>query len=189
VYRSQQAARRIGVVAVYALAGAAAGALAGATGGALGQLLSDDLRIILATLLSAVLAGLGLAAVTGKFARPPSQCDRETPQRWARGGGGVRWGLYNGSALGFGAFSRVGFVLWYVIPAGAVLSASPAFGAALWGIYGLARTGSAGAVWAAMTWLPGFDALWLAAQKPRAYTLTAVVASAIGVATFLEVGL
>jgi hypothetical protein len=189
VYRSKQTIRRIGVLAVYVLAGTTAGAIAGAGAGALGALLSEDARVIGATVGSLALALLGLAAITGRLARPPLQCDRETPQRWARGGGGIRWGLLNGSSLGFGATSRLGFVLWYVIPMGAFLSGSAVFGAALWGLYGFVRMAGAGAIWVAMERLAGFDALWLTARKGRAYELTAAASVTLGTGTFAWVGL
>ena len=59
---------------------------------------------------------------------------------------GARLGGPAGLALGFGGTSRLGFPLWYVVPAAAVLSGSAAAGAAVFAGYALARTGGTVAV-------------------------------------------
>ena len=66
------------------------------------------------------------------------QCNRETPQEWVHSGA-LRWAARNGSALGCGAFTRIGFPLWYVVPAGAFLIGSPLLGGVLYGAYGGTR--------------------------------------------------
>jgi hypothetical protein len=68
--------------------------------------------------------------------------------------GPLAWATRNGLALGVGATSRIGFWLWYVVPLAALLSASPAWGAALYGCYGAVR---ASGVWALLL---GPTALW-----------------------------
>lgn len=68
----------------------------------------------------------------------PLQRARETSQRWVHLRP-IRWTTRNGLALGFGATSRIGFWLWYAVPAGAFLVGSPGLGAAIYGMYGLVR--------------------------------------------------
>lgn len=118
----------------------AAGAIGGLLGFA-GSLLTTDARAMMASFCAIVAIVFGLSELLGKRVRL-LQRDRETPRSWT-----VRsplsWGVRNGVALGLGAGSRLGFPLWYVIPAAALLSGSPALGAALYGTYGLARTGGA----------------------------------------------
>jgi hypothetical protein len=126
------------------LAGTTAGALAGAILGLSGSAIEPSLRAALAVVL-----GLGAIAVAviqlsghrvGLF-----QLDRETPYRWLSPGA-FSWALQNGAAIGFGAMTRLGFWLWYVIPIGAVLSGSWVVGGIGYGLYSLSRTLSAGGI-------------------------------------------
>lgn len=123
---------------VFATSGVAAGAVCGAVLGWLGgMLLPASSRIGLA-----VIGGLGAATVAvtgiaGKRVRLP-QWERETPQRWTRGGA-LRSAAFNGAAMGSGFTTRIGFWLWYVVPVGAVLSGSPVAGAALYVAYAATR--------------------------------------------------
>ena len=60
--------------------------------------------------------------------------------------GPLWWAIRNGVTLGFGATSRIGFLLWYVVPIGALLFGSPALGAAIYGTYELVRGAAAPAI-------------------------------------------
>jgi hypothetical protein len=123
---------------LFVLAGSAAGAAGGATLGAAGGLLSADVRAATTVVLAAVGATVAVLGLLGRRVSLP-QHDVATPQRWLHQGP-VRWALKNGAALGLGATTRIGFALWYVIPAYAVVSAHPARAAAVWSAYGAART-------------------------------------------------
>lgn len=155
--------------------------------GLLGALLSDPTRVVLGTALGAVGAGLGIAGVAGGVRRP-LQCDRETPKAWVDRGP-VLWPALNGVALGVGATTRLGFWLWYSIPAGCVLLASPAAGAAIWGTYGCVRTGSAGAIWLVGVVRPDADRMSLLSRHDAATVATAALTMLLGLATFLLMGL
>jgi hypothetical protein len=87
--------------------------------------------------------------------------------------------MRNGSALGLGWSSRIGFWLWYVVPAAAVLSGSPLLGAAVWGIIlGPARR------------LGGNDAFatWSLRRMGAARKLASATLVAVGAATMVAVG-
>jgi hypothetical protein len=172
-------------LAAYALAGAISGALAGAVLGLIGDLLSSPARAALATLLALAAVVLGGLELAGRRV-PLIQADRETPYAWMERDP-LLWAIRNGAALGFGARSRLGFWLWYAIPVGALLSASPLLGAVGYGLYGLTRTLAAGGV------------LFLELRNPRsaadllrkgaaARRLTSAQLMAIGLATILIVG-
>jgi hypothetical protein len=68
----------------------------------------------------------------------PLHCDRETPKSWVYEGR-LLWATKNGIALGCGATSRIGFWLWYAIPAGAFLEGKAILGGLVYGSYGLSR--------------------------------------------------
>ncbi|HEV3000934.1 MAG TPA: hypothetical protein VGW75_09375 [Solirubrobacteraceae bacterium] len=160
-------------MALYVLASTFTGAAAGAARSALGALIPADGRAAAGSLLAIAGVVLGLAGLLGRALRPALQCDRETPQRWVHEGR-VQWAVKNGAALGFGAGTRLGFVLWYAVPAGALLIGNPAAGAAVYGAYGLARAGGAGAIWLAARRSGDFDPLldWLGRRQERARTVT-----------------
>lgn len=122
--------------------GTVVGAVAGALAGAVGGLLTADVRSALGALLALAAAGLGLAELVGHRVRIV-QIDRETPFAWLESGR-MRWAARNGMTLGFGAFTRLGFWLWFVIPCGALLSGSALVGALGWGAYAFVRTAGAG---------------------------------------------
>jgi hypothetical protein len=134
-------------LAVYVGASALAGALTGAVLGVAGGHLSTSARAGTASALAIVGIVVGAFGVLGRPLRLP-QCDIETPKAWIDRGG-VTWGLMNGSTLGIGATTRIGFALWYAIPTAALLLGSVAFGAAVYGAYGLTRAlGAAGMIFA-----------------------------------------
>jgi hypothetical protein len=117
---------------VSAATATAAGSLAGLLAGAIGSATPVSLRAGLGTG-----AGLALAILPLSTAALP-QRNRETPQALL-GGGPLFWSATNGALLGLAVSSRIGFWLWYVIPLGSFISASPITGAAIWGFYGFAR--------------------------------------------------
>jgi hypothetical protein len=132
--------------------------------------------------------GLALADLAGKLRRP-WQCDIETPQRWVYQGP-LAWPIKNGLSLGFGGFTRLGFALWYVIPLGVALSGWPAYGAAVWGAYGLLRTGIVVVVWQVGTHRRDFrPAEWLLGQNSRARVIASTYLLLVGLVTMLVVGL
>jgi len=118
--------------ALSTLAAAAAGAGMGAVLGVVGATLDLQARAATGTAVGALLVILPLLRV------PPPQRDRETPQVLLHRGPLV-WSLANGMLLGSAVTNRIGFWLWFLVPAGCLLSGSPLLGAALWGTYALAR--------------------------------------------------
>jgi hypothetical protein len=128
-------------LAIYILSGTAAGIVVGAFLGWLGSRTGNDVRLAAGTILGLLAVAVGVAELSGH--RPPLlQRNRETPQRWLHAGA-LRWAIMNGAALGSAFTTRLGFTLWYVVPASALLLGSPARGAAIYGTYAFARTSSA----------------------------------------------
>lgn len=172
---------------IYALSGATAGAVAGAAVGFLGSLLAGGALAVIGTLLGAGAAALGIAGLLG-FSRPPIQRDRETPKEWVERGP-IVWPILNGAALGFGATTRLGFWLWYAVPIGCFLIASPIAGVAIWGIYGFTRTASASGLWLLAVVRPSSDTVALLLQRKHATAVTSALLSVVGMATFFLMGL
>jgi hypothetical protein len=104
----------------------------GAALGAVGSVLDVGARAAAGTAVGIILIILPLLRV------PPPQRDRETPQFLLHRGPLV-WAAANGMLLGSAVTNRIGFWLWFLVPAGCLISGSPALGAALWGSYALAR--------------------------------------------------
>jgi len=173
---------------VFSVAATLADLLTGATLGAIGSLLDVALRVGLATAFALVAIWTGAVETWGHRIRP-LQCDRETPQSWMHSGP-TRWALKNGAALGFGAGTRLGFSLWYVVPLGALLFGNVPVGAAIYGAYGGTRAVTA---WLMIRAGSGrsFDdvAEWIFERASMARTVAAAVLLALGVATIVGVGL
>ena len=131
----------IGKGIVYAVSSALAGLIAGTILGAVGGLLPTEFRFAVGGILALLAVAAGSIELLGPRI-PLPQFDCETPQRWVDRGA-LRWAMGNGLALGFGATSRIGFLLWYAVPAGALLSGSPELGAVAYGTYGLVRGSAA----------------------------------------------
>ena len=142
MHRTKRKIGATGKLAVYVTAGTLSAAAVGAGLGVVGGALGPSTRAEVAAALAVV--GLVFAAL-GLGGRPlrPLQFDRETPYAWLAPGP-VSWSIRNGSAIGIGAFTRLGYWLWYAVPLGALLSASPLLGGIGYGAYALARTGGAG---------------------------------------------
>lgn len=166
----------------------AAGALTGAALGALGSAFDVTVRIGLGTALAVVAIALGSVELAGRRIRP-LQCDRETPQRWVHLGP-IRWALRNGAALGFGAGTRLGFSLWYVVPLGSLLFGDVALGAAIYGAYGATRAVLAWAMLRAGTGRNFEDVSdWLFLHAATARMVAAAQLLALGAATIVAVGI
>lgn len=172
---------------MFTTATAVTGILAGAGLAVLGSHLPSSTRAGLATVIAVVGGGLALVQLTG---RPlaPLQCDRLTPKRWARQSA-LGWALRNGASLGLGAFTRIGFWLWYAVPAAAFLSGRPLVGALVYGTYGLVRGLGVWAMIAAWQWRRVETGEWLVGQSARARTLAAAALAALAAFVFVAVGL
>lgn len=167
---------------------AGAGLIAGTFLGALGSFLPFELRIASASFLAVVAVILSGLELSGRRV-PLIQCDRETPQRWAREGP-YRWMLKNGIALGIGATSRIGFWLWYAIPIGALLFARPALGAAIYGTYSAIRGMGAWLIILGLFRWPDQDiSMWLLRRMPIARMLAAAQLALLGIIVVLLIGL
>jgi hypothetical protein len=163
------------------------GLAAGATLGALGNLLPGSARGAVASLLALLAIGIGVYELAGQRL-PVMQCDRETPQRWIHQGP-LGWAIRNGGALGCGAFTRLGFWLWYAVPTGAFLLANPFLSASLYGTYGIARGLS---VWPIILvlgrWRKSRWPEWLLERAPAARTTAAAYLVLLGVAVAMAIG-
>ena len=187
MHRNQAGRSWISKAIVYSLSSALAGLLAGAALGAAGDLLALDLRLALGSVLAVAAVAVGGLELFGRRVQLP-QFDGETPQSWVHKGP-LRWATRNGLTLGFGATSRIGFWLWYVVPLGAFLVGKPVFGALIYGTYGLIRGLGAVFILLAMLRLKIDISDWLI----RRYGVTRILASGqlvlLGVASAIVVGL
>jgi hypothetical protein len=91
--------------------------------------------------------------------------------------------------LGFGATSRIGFWLWYVIPLGAFLIGDPVASAFIYGTYGLVRALGAVVIILGMIRLEADISDRLVEGYGTARVLTAGQLVFLGVATAIVVGL
>lgn len=132
---------------VYVASSALAGVVAGLSLGALGSLTPRDVRAVVGLILSVAGLAIGVSSLVGRPV-PVLQWDRETPATWVDRGP-LFWAASMAVLLGFGGSTRIGFWLWYCIPAVAFVSGSVGVGAAVWGTYGLVRGGWTLAFWMA----------------------------------------
>ena len=187
MYRNQAGRGWISKAIVYSLSSAVAGLVTGAVLGAVGSLLPLDARLAIGSILAVVAIGVGGLEFFGRRVQPP-QFDCETPQRWMHRGP-LRWAIRNGLTLGFGATSRIGFWLWYVIPLGAFLVGDSIFGAIIYGAYGLIRALGATVIVLGMIRLKTDISDWLIERYGEARLLAAGQLVFLGVATAVVVGL
>lgn len=187
MYRNQAGRSWISKAVVYSLSSALAGLVTGAVLGAVGSLLPLDLRLAAGSILAVVAIAVGGLEFFGRRVQP-LQFDFETPQRWMHKGP-LRWAARNGLALGFGATSRIGFWLWYVVPLGSFLVGDAGLGAIVYGTYALTR--SLGAVFILLGILRYKTDVsdWLMGRYSDARTLAAGQLVFLGVATVIVVGL
>ena len=187
MYRNQAGRSWISKAIVYSLSSAVAGLVTGAVLGAVGSLLPLDLRLAIGSILAVVAIAVGGLEFLGHRVQPP-QFDCETPQRWVHRGP-LRWAIRNGLTLGFGATSRIGFWLWYVVPLGAFLVGDSKFGAVIYGTYGLVRALGATVILLGMIRLKTDISDWLIERYGEARVLAAGQLVFLGVATAIVVGL
>jgi hypothetical protein len=187
VYRNQAGRSWISKAIVYSLSSAVAGLVTGAALGAVGSFLPLDARLAIGSILAVVAIAVGALEFFGRRVQPP-QFDCETPQRWVHRGP-LRWAIRNGLALGFGATSRIGFWLWYVVPLGAFLVGDSRFGAVIYGTYGMIRALGATVILLGMIRLKTDISDWLIERYGEARLLAAGQLVFLGVATAIVVGL
>ncbi len=187
MHRNQAGRSWISKAAVYALASAVAGLVTGAALGIVGGLLPLDIRLAVGSILAIAAVAVGSLELFGRRMQP-LQFDCETPQRWVNRGA-WRWATRNGLTLGFGATSRIGFWLWYVIPLGAFLIGDPVASAAIYGTYGLVRALGAVVILLGMIRLETDISDRLIEGYGTARVLTAGQLVLLGVATAIVVGL
>jgi hypothetical protein len=187
VHRNQAGRGWISKAFVYVLSSTAAGLASGAVLGAAGAFLPVELRVATGSILAVAAIAVGGIELFGRHVQP-LQFDCETPQRWVNRGP-LGWATRNGLALGFGATSRIGFCLWYVVPLGSFLVGDAGLGAVVYGTYGLTR--SLGAVFILLGILRyKTDASdWLIDRYGDARTLAAGQLVFLGVATAVVVGI
>lgn len=131
-------------LAVYVGAGTVAGIAAGVSLGWVGSAIAPEFRAVIVVCLAFMALLISLTELFGHRVRM-IQIDRETPYEWL-GPGPLLWAARNGAAIGFGAGTRLGFWLWYVVPLGSLLAGSPILGGIAYGLYSLTRTLSAGGI-------------------------------------------
>jgi len=187
VHRNQAGRSWKSKAAVYALASAVAGLVAGAALGILGGLLPLDIRLAVGSILAIVAVAIGSLELFGRRMQP-LQFDCETPQRWVDKGA-WQWATRNGLTLGFGATSRIGFWLWYVIPLGAFLIGDPVASAVIYGTYGLVRALGAVVIILGMIRLDADISDRIIEGYDTARVLTAGQLVFLGVATAIVVGM
>jgi hypothetical protein len=187
VLRNQAGRGWISKATVYALASTVAGLVAGAVLGTVGSLLPLDIRLAVGSILAIAAIAIGSIELYGRRTQP-LQFDCETPQRWVNRGA-LRWATRNGLTLGFGATSRLGFWLWYVIPLGAFIIGNPGAGAAIYGTYSLVRASGAPVILLCSARLDTDISDRLIARYGAARVLAAGQLVFLGVATAIVVGL
>jgi hypothetical protein len=187
VHRNQAGRSWTSKAIVYSLSSALAGLVTGAALGAVGSLLPLDFRLAIGSILAVVAIAVGSLELSGRRVQPP-QFDCETPQRWVHKGP-LRWATQNGLTLGFGATSRIGFWLWYVVPLGAFLVGDPELGAVIYGTYGLIRGLGAVFMLLSMLRLRVDISDWLIKQYGIARVLAAGQLVFLGVTIAIIVGL
>jgi hypothetical protein len=187
VYRNQAGRSWISKAIAYSLSSAVASLVTGAALGAVGSFLPLDARLAIGSILAVVAIAVGGLEFFGRRVQPP-QFDCETPQRWVHRGP-LRWAIRNGLALGFGATSRIGFWLWYVVPLGAFLVGDSKFGAVIYGTYGMIRALGVTVILLGMIRLKTDISDWLIERYGEARLLAAGQLVFLGVATAIVVGL
>ncbi len=155
--------------------------------GAVGTLLSFESRLATASILGVAAVFVGILELSGRRVQL-LQCNSETSPRWLNLGP-FRWAIKNGLALGFGATSRIGFSLWYAVPAGSLLVGTPELGAIIYGTYGFVKgAGAWGIIFGKRTM--SFDVSnWLFEHIKTAKILAAGQLTFLGVVVSIIVGI
>ena len=186
MHRNQAGSSWISKAIVYSLSSAFAGLIVGALLGIAGSFLSLSFRGAIGGVLAVIAVAAGSLEIFGRRIKP-LQFDCPTPRHWMQKGP-LRWATRNGLALGFGATSRIGFLSWYVVPLGALLSGSLAFGAAIYGTYGLVRGVAAPLILLSMIWQKADFSGWFLQQNKLMQVLAAGQLVLLGVAVAIVIG-
>ncbi len=126
---------------VFAVSATFAATFCGLALGAVGLAVPADARPGFVAAMAVAALALALSQLVAGTRWVP-QRDCETGQLWMHTGG-LTGAALNGAALGTGFLTRVGYWLWYAIPAACVV-AGPARAALIFGTYGLARGSAPG---------------------------------------------
>jgi hypothetical protein len=110
----------------------------GASLGLIGSYLVPDVRAATASVFAVIGVVVAAIELTGRRV-PLLERSRETPRRWVSESAPRAWAIRNGAALGLGFATRIGFWLWYVVPAASLLSGSLRDGAIVYGLYAAIR--------------------------------------------------
>lgn len=172
--------------ALYSLSAVFAGLVSGWLLGFIGSFVPLEIRVAAATLLGIAAIVVALLELNGRHPHL-LQCNRETPQDWVHKGP-TKWAIQNGLALGCGATSRIGFWLWYAVPLGAFLVASPWLGAAIYGAYGAVRGMSVWLIFFGLARRNEHWDEWLLSQKETATLVAAGQLLLLGIVTVIGVG-
>lgn len=113
------------------------GVATGAACGFAGSRISSDTRVASSVAAAFVFAVIGITEVTGRRRVPLPQLSRETKRRYGKMAIGSV--IRNGTAMGAGVTTRIGFWLWYVVPVAATLSGTVLRGTIIFGAYSLTR--------------------------------------------------
>jgi hypothetical protein len=177
----------------FSLAAVFGGVVTGALLGLAGSFTSVEARIAVATVLAVAAVVLGALELSRRTV-PLPQWNRETPQRWMLAGA-LKGAARTGFTLGSGLSTRIGFWLWYAVPAGSFLGGDWRFGMALYGTYGAARgLGPFGVLLAShVARRAGRRELdvgrWLISRSDSGRTIAATQLLALGLAVGVGVGL
>lgn len=175
----------------FGLAATLAGLIVGAALGSLGLAVPTGWK----TSLASMLAFAGIAVGIWQSARGPIpvlQRSCETAQLWMNTGA-LTGSALNGAALGAGFVTRVGYWIWYAVPATAFL-AGPLKGMLIFGVYGLVRGAAPGLAIAQMLARKSCDQKdiirvqeWLMHQAAPAWTVSnvALLGSSVFIATVI----
>lgn len=123
--------------AAFTAAAALAGASTGAALGKLGGQFSNQQRAAFTTAICAGALVLAALDLLGRPVRVPGR-SRETPRGWMQLNP-ITAAVLNGTTLGTGWSTRIGFWLWFAVPLGSLLSGSVIGGIVVYGAYGLTR--------------------------------------------------
>lgn len=158
--------------------------------GWVGSITPGAARAGASVVLLVILVAAGVVSISGRRV-PLLQVDRETNQSWLHLGA-VGWPVVNGLALGAGFLSRIGFLLWYLLPILCFAIGEVTAGALVLGTYGLIR---GGAVFGWFAYMNSCDvgqgeiAEQLAGRKPQGQLVGAWFAVALGSMALFVIGL
>jgi hypothetical protein len=122
---------------MFALSAGLGGVAAGALFGWIGSSVPAGVRAAVSVVLLSGLVAAGGVEILGRGVSLP-QLDRETNQSWLHLGS-IGWPVVNGLALGAGFLSRIGFLLWYLLPILCFAIGELTGGALVLGVYGFVR--------------------------------------------------